>query len=249
MTAVLVVLAGIGVLSAALSVSLVPRRGAAAVLVIVTGLVCVAVHERVAAVHLDDLLAWLRDPRTATLGSLLLLGEGLGTIVAWHTYTERRHPLGAAARPLWPGQRRLAAARRIATSALRLAAFLPSALFVLAALVLLSWLYHVVSGVSFEAIAAAHGAGTAAVLAAATLLLAALLPGWRSRVELRVMLALFQAGVAMLLPVLAIGGRSIDALFPVDLVTTASVLTAVVAVAAVGFLLQRAELRRLQQRV
>lgn len=167
-----------------------------------------------------------------SLISLYLICEGLVVVWACHVLASRDQ----VARPgaLWPGQVTAARVRRKLADWLGVVVYLPTLSLVVALVVVQSWLFHRVSGVSFQWIALLQVAAVALLLPASALGVRWLLPQRDWRIEMRIMLGMLQIGLAMFLPVLAAGTRAIGNPYAVEPVLTVTVLGGIAVLAAVG---------------
>ncbi len=232
-------LALIGTLATVFNLSLVNRRRVILALSLLTGVIVFAMHPWTVQINFYRVFELLTAYGFAATISVYLICEGLGVIVACHTLSTRHNGDVATQPEPWPGERLAAWIGRYVRGVLSVVVLLPTVLFIITLAVSQAWLFHNVSGVSYTLVALMQAVGVAAVLPIACWAFRWALPLLHWRIELRILLAMLQVGLAMFLPVLAGNTQTYSDPFPIDPVQVAVVLLSLFGIATVGFAAQR----------
>lgn len=239
MVTMMSLLAGIGLLATVLNLSLLPKWRYVVPMCLLVGVGLYFAHPLTTEINLNRLYEALTAYELMATLSAYLVFEGLCIVLACHYLASEEKDGGSESQGLWPGQVVTAWLRERAHAVLGYFAYLPSVILLIALVVWQSWLFHNISGTSFQLIALTQAAVVAVTLVAACWIVRVALPLWHLRVELRILLAMFQVGLAMFLPVIASGTRAIGNPYEIDVRVTLAVLAVMIGLALTGLTIQR----------
>ncbi len=238
MATILSLLVGIGLLATVFNLSLISRWRYVLSVCLFVAVGLYLVHPLTTKINLNHLYGALTGEEPLKLLSIYLICEGLCIVLACHYLTSEGKGDVAEAEGLWPGQVLTMKLRHGLHVALGYFAYLPSVLFLIALVVWQSWLFHNISGMPFRLIALLQACAVVVSLVVLCWSVRAALPQWHWRVEMRILLAMSQVGLAIYLSAMAEGMRVLGDAYEVDAKVTLAVLAGLLALASAGLTAQ-----------
>ncbi|WP_432797786.1 hypothetical protein [Poriferisphaera sp. WC338] len=226
-------LAFTGFLATVLGLSLMTSSWRHLLVCFTTALVVFVAYPYIISVNFQNLIKAAAAPDSMALLSLCLIVEGLFLLWTCHKLTTQdadRRPEGT-----WPGQGFAACLRCRGGRSLGVVVYIPALTMIVALLVLQSWLFHEVSGVSFRLITVLLAVSIFLLLLVLSAGARWLLPQRDGRIETRMQLGMLQIGLAMFVPIIASRTRAIGDPYAVELAPTLLALSGMAVVAVLGY--------------